>query len=172
MGFLFWGSGVITCPNRVSADPRRFGMATFTINEQNEIAAFSTPEEAAAATSTPLIASPASRNWRNRQPPGPTRGWRRSGTAWYLCAMTEAWKVEENLMRHRGIEPPNIAVELARAVAARRARMQARLAVGQTTPQTPRSLIMRIIGPPSDERLRIESAGAFGLTRSRHAPAF
>jgi hypothetical protein len=37
-----------------SAAPRRLKMTTFTINETNEIVAFATPEEAAAATQTPF----------------------------------------------------------------------------------------------------------------------
>src|ERR1017187_532402 len=37
-----------------SAEPRRFKMTVFTINETNEIVAFATPEEASAATQTPF----------------------------------------------------------------------------------------------------------------------
>ena len=37
-----------------SAAPRRFTMKTFTINETNEIVAFSNQDEAAAATTTPF----------------------------------------------------------------------------------------------------------------------
>jgi hypothetical protein len=47
----FGGIHVMTAP---SAAPRRTIMTTFTIDEQNNISAFSTQEEAAAATATPF----------------------------------------------------------------------------------------------------------------------
>jgi hypothetical protein len=45
---------VIDVMTAESAVPRKFNMTTFTINEQNEIVAFATPEEASANTATPF----------------------------------------------------------------------------------------------------------------------
>jgi hypothetical protein len=46
--------GVMDVMTAQSAAPRRTIMATFTINETNEIVAFATPEEASAAAQTPF----------------------------------------------------------------------------------------------------------------------
>jgi NAD-dependent oxidoreductase involved in siderophore biosynthesis len=53
---LFKHFGVIDVMTAQSVAPRSAIMATLTINEQNEIVAFATPEEAAATTATPFDA--------------------------------------------------------------------------------------------------------------------
>jgi hypothetical protein len=49
-------------------------MTTFTINEQNEIVALATAEEAAARPA-PSESSPPSRNWRSGPHPGRLSAW-------------------------------------------------------------------------------------------------
>jgi hypothetical protein len=47
-------SGVIHVMTALSAAPRRTNMKTFTIDPENSISVFATPEQAAAATTTPF----------------------------------------------------------------------------------------------------------------------
>jgi hypothetical protein len=51
---LFKHFGVIHVMTAQSVAPRRNNMTTFTIDSENNITAFGTPEEAAATTTTPF----------------------------------------------------------------------------------------------------------------------
>jgi hypothetical protein len=51
---LFKHFGVIHVMTAQSVAPRRKNMTTFTIDSENNITAFGTPEEAAATTTTPF----------------------------------------------------------------------------------------------------------------------
>ena len=66
----------------VSRGKERTYMKTFTIDEQNNITAFGTEEEAAAATVTPFDSFTSQKNLAEIWPPvGRRSAWRRSGTA-------------------------------------------------------------------------------------------
>ena len=66
----------------VSRGKERTYMKTFTIDTDNNISAFATPEEAAATTTTPFDTFASQKELANLAALGRRNGWSPSGTAW------------------------------------------------------------------------------------------